>query len=101
LLDFSLNEGLRLTRTTLSFTVCGHRTHVAAITWLAFALRAKSLIARFLYILPILPIALEWGFAESTAASVMASGSLGFFFTQPLFSLNMSDPQDWVALGWF
>jgi two-component system sensor histidine kinase KdpD len=74
---------------------------VAVITRLAFALHAKSFIAEFLYLLLILPIALEWGFAEGTAASVMAMVSLDFFFTQPLFSLNMSDPQDWVALGAF
>ena len=34
-------------------------------------------------------------------ASIMAIACLDFFFTQPLFTLYMSDPQDWVALATF
>ena len=74
---------------------------VAMITWLAYYLHAKAFIAGFAYLLVVLPIAIVWGFIEATVASIVAIACLDFFFTQPLFTLYMSDPQDWVALGTF
>jgi two-component system, OmpR family, sensor histidine kinase KdpD len=74
---------------------------VAVITWIAYGLHAKAFIAGFLYLLMLLPIAIEWGFIEATVASIMAIACLDFFFTQPLFVLYMSDSQDRVALGAF
>ncbi len=74
---------------------------IAVITWLAYWLHAKAFIAGFAYLLLALPIAIQWGFIETAAASILAIACLDFFFTAPLFSLSMSDPQDWVALGAF
>ena len=74
---------------------------VVIITWLAYYLHAKAFIAGFAYLLLVLPIAIAWGFIEATVASILAVACLDFFFTQPLFTLYMSDPQDWVALGTF
>lgn len=74
---------------------------VAIITWLAYCLHAKAFIAGFVYLMLVLPIAIVWGFVEATVASIAAIACLDFFFTQPLFTLYMSDPQDWVALGTF
>lgn len=74
---------------------------VAVITWVAFALHAKAFMVGFLYLLLVLPIAIEWGFIEATVASVLAIACLDFFFTSPLFTLYMSDPQDWIALASF
>lgn len=85
----------RLSRVTASILM------VAAITWISYALHAKAFIAGFLYLLLILPIAIQWGFIEATVASFMAIACLDYFFTEPLFKLSMSDPQDWVALGAF
>jgi two-component system, OmpR family, sensor histidine kinase KdpD len=74
---------------------------VAIITWIAYCLHAKAFTAGFVYLLLVLPIAIVWGFIEATVASILAIAFLDFFFTQPLFTLYMSDPQDWVALGTF
>jgi two-component system sensor histidine kinase KdpD len=74
---------------------------MAVITWIAFVLHAKAFIAGFLYLLLVLPITIEWGLIQGTVASIMAIACMDLFFTQPLFTLYMSDPQDWVALGAF
>jgi two-component system, OmpR family, sensor histidine kinase KdpD len=92
---FSSQAARRLSRVAASAFM------VAAITCVAYGLHAKAFVAGFLYLLLILPIAFEWGFIEATFVSFMAVACLDFFFTQPLFTLYMSDPQDWVALGAF
>jgi two-component system, OmpR family, sensor histidine kinase KdpD len=74
---------------------------VAGVTWIAFCLHAEAFIAGFLYLLVLVPIAFQWGFLEATVASILAVSCLDYFFTQPLFSMYMSDAQDWVALAAF
>jgi two-component system, OmpR family, sensor histidine kinase KdpD len=91
-----MSVALNLAR--LSVRIAASALMVGVITWLAFALHAKAFTVGFLYLLLVLPIAFKWGFAEATVASVLASACLDLFFIKPLFSLNMSDPQDWIAL---
>jgi len=91
----SLQAVRRLLRVSASVVM------VAIITLVAYYLHAKAFIAGFVYLLLVLPIAIAWGSIEATAASIVAIACLDFFFTQPLFKLYMSDPQDWVALGTF
>jgi two-component system, OmpR family, sensor histidine kinase KdpD len=74
---------------------------IALVTWIAYASHAKSFVAGFLYLFPVMLLAFGWGFFEATFASVLAVGCLDYFFTEPLLQLSMSDPQDWLALTGF
>src|SRR5580692_9496053 len=74
---------------------------VALVTVIAYCAHAKSFVAGFIYLFPIMLIAFGWGFIEASIASVLAVGCLDYFFTEPLFHFYMSDPQDWVALTSF
>ena len=71
---------------------------VALVTVIAYGAHAKSFVAGFIYLFPIMLIAFGWGFIEASIASVLAVGCLDYFFTEPLFHFYMSDPQDWIAL---
>jgi two-component system sensor histidine kinase KdpD len=71
---------------------------VAAATYYG---HAKSFAAGFIFLFPVMFIAFRWGILEATVASVLSVGCLDYFFTNPLFHLYMSDPQDWVALSCF
>lgn len=71
---------------------------IAVITVVAFESHAKSFVAGFLYLFPLMVIAFRWGFLEAGVASVFAVGCLDYFFTLPLLHFYMDDPQDWIAL---
>jgi two-component system sensor histidine kinase KdpD len=85
----------RLLRTLVSAAI------VALVTVVAYGFHAKSFAAGFIYLLPVMCIAFEWGFLEASVASVLSVGCLDYFFTDPLFHFYMSDPQDWIALFCF
>lgn len=74
---------------------------VALVTVVAYGAHAKSFVAGFLYLFPIMLIAFGWGFLEASIASVFAVGCLDYFFTEPLFQFYMADHQDWIALASF
>jgi two-component system sensor histidine kinase KdpD len=71
---------------------------MAVVTLIVYSCHAKAFVAGFIYLFPVMVIAFRWGFFEATIASILAVCCLDFFFTEPLFHLYMSDPQDWVAL---
>jgi two-component system sensor histidine kinase KdpD len=71
---------------------------IALVTAVAYSAHAKSFVAGFIYLFPIMLIAFGWGFIEASIASLLAVGCLDYFFTEPLFHFYMSDPQDWIAL---
>jgi two-component system, OmpR family, sensor histidine kinase KdpD len=71
---------------------------IALVTVVAYFAHAKSFVAGFLYLFPIMLIAFGWGLIDASTASVLAVGCLDYFFTEPLFHFYMADPQDWVAL---
>jgi two-component system, OmpR family, sensor histidine kinase KdpD len=71
---------------------------IALVTVVAYFAHAKSFVAGFLYLFPIMLIAFGWGLIDASIASVLAVGCLDYFFTEPLFHFYMADPQDWVAL---
>jgi two-component system sensor histidine kinase KdpD len=50
------------------------------------------------YLVVILLIAIGWGIAEATTASLVAVLCLNFFFLPPVGTLTIADPQNWVAL---
>lgn len=43
-------------------------------------------------------IARNYGSRPALAASVVASLSFNYFFLQPLYTLSIADPEDWIAL---
>lgn len=49
------------------------------------------------YLVTILLIATQWGIAESTAASVLATLCFNIFFLPPVGTLTIADPQNWVS----
>jgi two-component system sensor histidine kinase KdpD len=71
---------------------------IALVTVAAYFAHAKSFVAGFLYLLPVMLIAFRWGLIDASIASVLAVGCLDYFFTEPLFHFYMADPQDWLAL---
>lgn len=74
---------------------------VMLVTVLAYESHARSFVAGFLYLLPLMLIAFRWGFVEAMVVSVVAVGCLDYFFTQPLFHFYVEDPQDRLALVCF
>lgn len=78
---------------------------IAAGTILAVALGAFQLhfamsVTAFVFFLLIVITALRLGFWQATAASIVATACLDYFFTMPLFSFR-TDPAGWTALGAF
>lgn len=74
---------------------------IGSLTAVAFRLHINSFIAGFVYLLPVVVIAFYWGFWEATVASIVSVLCLDYFFTDPLFTLYMADPHDWVAVSAF
>ena len=74
---------------------------VALVTAATYLAHVKSFAAGFIHLFPIMFIAFRWGILEASVASVASVGCLDYFFTDPLFHLYMSDPQDWMALSCF
>lgn len=52
----------------------------------------------FLDLLIVLLVAMTAGFWEATVASIVALICLNYFFVPPVYTLYVSDPQNWVAL---
>jgi two-component system, OmpR family, sensor histidine kinase KdpD len=74
---------------------------IALVTVVAQATHARSFVAGFLYLFPLMLIAFRWGFTEACVASVFAVGCLDYFFTRPFLHFYMEDPQDCIALACF
>lgn len=53
------------------------------------------------YLLAILGIAAAWGLLNATAASLIAVFAYNYFFLPPYRTLEIADPQNWVALAAF
>lgn len=71
---------------------------VMLITAVAYESHARSFIAGFLYLFPLMLIAFRWGFPEAMVASIFAVGCLDYFFTRPFLNFYVEDPQDRIAL---
>ena len=74
---------------------------LAALTYTGFALRANLMAISFAYLLLVFAMALFGGFWQASLISVLAVACLDFFFAPPIFHFNITDSQDWVALGAF
>jgi two-component system sensor histidine kinase KdpD len=71
---------------------------VAAVTvlyvWLA---SVNPTTVALTYLLTILVIATQWGIAEATVASMLATFAFNVVFLPPVGTLTIADPQNWVS----
>jgi two-component system sensor histidine kinase KdpD len=75
---------------------------VVVITFAAYkVLSVNATTAGFGYLLVVLAIASTWGFVEALVASIAATLTLNFFFFEPILTLTIQDPKNWVALFTF
>lgn len=77
---------------------------IAALAVLTFGARAFHLnlpAAGFLDLLVVVAVSTVAGFAEASIISLLAVASLNYFFTPPVFTFRVADPQNWIALGAF
>src|ERR1700679_3556973 len=70
---------------------------VALATGLVYQGHGKALTAGLIDLVLVMLIAFRWGFPEAVIASVLAVGSLDFFYMVPIYSLYEHDPQDWIS----
>jgi signal transduction histidine kinase len=76
---------------------------VVAETVLGYLLRrvAPENALGVVYLLGVLVIAIGWGFWLAVASAVASAVAFDFFLIQPVWSLTVTDPRDWVALAVF
>jgi two-component system sensor histidine kinase KdpD len=74
---------------------------VLCATFVAFEMHFTLAVAAFLYLVIIVLTALGFGFGQATAASFVAVACLDYFFTAPLYSFRVTDPEAWSALAAF
>jgi two-component system sensor histidine kinase KdpD len=72
---------------------------VAGVTYAGYSLLSvNATTASFGYLLVVLGTASTWGFVEAFVASIAATLTLNFFFFEPVLTLTIQDPKNWVAL---
>jgi len=71
---------------------------LALLTFVCFRLGLNLATTSFSFLILIALLSLMGGLFGSVVLSIIAVGTLNFFFTQPLFSLRMEYPQDILAL---
>src|SRR5271165_4743945 len=74
---------------------------IALVTYCGFDLQVNLATISSLYLLVVVATATFVGFWQASLASLMAVACLDFFFLPPFFRFNVTDPQDWIALGTF
>ncbi len=70
-------------------------------SYCAFRLQFNLPTAGFIALLIVVLTALKFGFWEATACSFAAVACLDYFFTPPIHSFHVDDPENWVALVTF
>lgn len=74
---------------------------IALLTWCGFVWQLNLVTVSSLYLLVVVAVAALWGFWPASLTSLVAVACLDYFLMPPLFRFNVSDPQDWAALGAF
>jgi two-component system sensor histidine kinase KdpD len=74
---------------------------IALLTFAGYELHFNPAPVGFLFLLVIVVEAILSGFWQASAVSVVACLCLDYFFYPPVLTLNIYDPQDWIALGAF
>ena len=71
---------------------------VGSITYVCFRFHLNLTITSFLYLMVVVLQSLLGNFASSMLVSLLTVACLDFFFTQPLFSFEITNPLDILAL---
>src|ERR1700690_527485 len=83
----------------------GYAAGLALILGITFvyswAMAANATTVGFTFLLAILGASAIWGLGVSCFMSVAATLAYDYFFLPPTHSLDIADPQDWVALSSF
>jgi two-component system sensor histidine kinase KdpD len=74
---------------------------IALVTYCGFDLQVNLATISSLYLLVVVATATFFGFWQASLTSLFAVACLDFFFLPPFFRFNVTDPQDWLALGTF
>jgi two-component system sensor histidine kinase KdpD len=74
---------------------------VPSLTAIVFVGHGKVLTAGLIDLVFVMLIANRWGFIQTVVASVAASACLDYFYMPPIYSLQESDPQDWISSAMF
>ncbi|HTB96917.1 MAG TPA: ATP-binding protein [Terracidiphilus sp.] len=74
---------------------------VILLCFSGYILHFNSAPVGFLCLLVVVAEAIICGFWQATVVSVIGAACLDFLFYPPYLTLNITDPQDWVALGAF
>jgi two-component system, OmpR family, sensor histidine kinase KdpD len=71
---------------------------VAGVTGACLYAGVNATTTGFAYVIAVLLIATAWGIAEAVVASVVGMLCFNFYFFQPVKTLTVADPQNWLAL---
>jgi PAS domain S-box-containing protein len=71
---------------------------LALLTYICFQLRLHLATAAFVFLIVIVLFSLEGSFFLSAILSLIAGGSLAYYFAPPIFSFEVSDPLEAVAI---
>jgi two-component system, OmpR family, sensor histidine kinase KdpD len=71
----------------------------ALITWFCFRLFNRNpTTVGFVFLLAILVVSAAWGLRCAIFMAALATLLYNYFFLPPLFTFNITDPQNWIAL---
>ena len=74
---------------------------IALLTFSGYVLHFNPAPVGFLFLLVVVCEAILCGFWQASVVSVLACACLDYFFYPPLWTFDIADPQNWVALGAF
>ena len=92
-----LPQGFQRT-THLTGTILGVLLVAATSAVCAYVIPVNATTAGFAYLIVVLAVAARWGFIEAVVTSVTAVLGLNYLFFEPVGTLNVADPHNWVAL---
>ena len=71
---------------------------IAASTLVAYKLPLPLSTVGFTYLIVVVGVALAYGIWQATFVSLIAVSCLNYFFIPPIFTFEVADERDWVAL---
>ncbi len=103
------DEPAKALKPAFKWTAAAIRPYIVSTGIVALAVGFAYLISQvstrdnlsIIFLIPVLWSALRYGLWPSIAASILSVLAWDFFFTIPLYSLEMDDPRDILALAFF
>jgi two-component system, OmpR family, sensor histidine kinase KdpD len=96
-----LGAAYLLPKTRLFGQYLASTASLALLTYIGFVLKLNLATISLLYLLLVITAAFLFGFWQASLFSLLAIACLDYFFAPPVFHFDISDPQNWVALGAF